>query len=89
VLKYTGRFYWNNDRGEPWKDILRKSARKEFDLSREEKDSFLVMKMMVTTRECMKEMDNKIIKTQDQLVKTVDSTRNEEQLRTAKSTVYK
>lgn len=47
------------------------------------------MKMMVTTRECLKEMDNKIIKTQDQFVKTVDSSRNEEQLQTAKSTIYK
>jgi hypothetical protein len=76
VLKYSARFYWNNERGECWRDILRKSARKEFDLSKEESDPFLVMKMMVTTRECLKEMDNKIIHTQDTFVKTVDSTRN-------------
>jgi hypothetical protein len=54
VLKYSARFYWNNERGECWRDILRKSARKEFDLSKEESDPFLVMKMMVTTRECLK-----------------------------------
>ncbi len=34
------------------------------------------MKMMVTTRECLKDLDNKIIVTHDQFVKTVDSNRN-------------
>jgi hypothetical protein len=37
--------------------MIRKSARKEFDLSRYEKDPFLVMKMMLTTRECMGELN--------------------------------
>ena len=27
VLKMTCRFTWNNDDGEPWRDILRKTSR--------------------------------------------------------------
>lgn len=34
VLKFTAKFYWNNEKGIPWRDALRKSARKEFDLSK-------------------------------------------------------
>ena len=50
VYKYAAKFDWCNEKGEVWRDIIRKSARREFDLSREEHDPFLVMKMMVTTR---------------------------------------
>lgn len=28
VLKFTFQFYWNNEKGECWRDILRKTARK-------------------------------------------------------------
>ena len=35
----TRRFTWANENGEPWKDILRASARKEFEQMREEKDT--------------------------------------------------
>ena len=36
VYKFAAKFYWNNDKGQPWKEVLRRSARKEFDLSKEE-----------------------------------------------------
>ena len=58
--------------------MLRKSARKEFDLSKQEQDPFLVMKMMVTTRECMKEIQEKLFAAQYELINNVDKTRNEE-----------
>ena len=31
VLKMTNRFTWNNEDGEPWKEILRKTSRMEFE----------------------------------------------------------
>ena len=31
VLKMTQRFTWNNEDGEPWRDILRKTSRAEFE----------------------------------------------------------
>ncbi|CAM6004302.1 unnamed protein product [Sphagnum balticum] len=78
VYKFAGKFQWNNEKGEPWFLILRKTARREFDLSKSETDPFLVMKMMVTTRECMQQMEHKICDAQIALVKTVDETKNEE-----------
>ena len=30
-MKMTQRFTWSNENGEPWKDILRRTARGEFE----------------------------------------------------------
>ena len=30
VLKFCNEFYWTNEKGEVWRDVLRESARKEF-----------------------------------------------------------
>jgi hypothetical protein len=37
----------------------------------------MVMKMMVTTRECMMDLQEKIFKTHQKLVENVESSRNE------------
>lgn len=37
ILRTCGRFYWPNDKGEPWRDVLRREARKEFEAARHEK----------------------------------------------------
>jgi hypothetical protein len=39
----------------------------------------LVMKMLVTTRECLAELDIKICNAQVSFLKTIDETKNEEQ----------
>lgn len=28
VYKFAAKFHWNNEKGEPWRDALRRSARK-------------------------------------------------------------
>jgi hypothetical protein len=34
-------------------DIIKKSARKEFEIAKDEKDPFMVMRMIMTSREAM------------------------------------
>jgi hypothetical protein len=77
VYKFTYKFDWCNEKGELWRDVLRKSARREFDLSKDENDYIHVMKMMVTTRECMVDLQEKIFETHMRLVRNVDESRNE------------
>jgi len=36
-LRAARRFHWANDKGEPWSDVLKKSARKEFEEARTER----------------------------------------------------
>lgn len=76
VYKYAGKFQWRNEKGELWQDIIRRSARKEFDLSKSETDPFLIMKMMVTTRECMSQLDHKLVEAQTAFVRTVEESKN-------------
>ena len=47
----TSRFTWNNEDGESWKDILRKSSRQEFESLRTETDSMKVGKFLLTWRD--------------------------------------
>lgn len=76
VLKSTSGFFWFNERGECWRDVLRKSARREFDNSKYETDPVLLMKMMLTTREAIAKVQQQIFETQQRLTQTVSETRN-------------
>lgn len=72
VYKHAAKFDWYNEKRERWTDIIRKSARKEFDLSKYETDPFLVMKMMVTTRECLGQLDEKLCSAHMAFVKNLE-----------------
>jgi hypothetical protein len=39
ILRTCNRFYWPSDKGEPWRNVLKKAARKEFEQAREERVS--------------------------------------------------
>jgi Complex 1 protein (LYR family) len=39
ILRGCKRFHWCNEKGEPWSELLRQSARKEFEQAREERVS--------------------------------------------------
>lgn len=53
VLHFCREFNWEDDKGQPWKDQLRKSSRKEFEEAREETDPLILYRMMVTARDSM------------------------------------
>lgn len=42
VLRYSNLFVWRDERGRPWRDVLRASARKEFEEARFEQVIFYV-----------------------------------------------
>lgn len=53
VLKYSAEFHWPNESGQIWRDVLRRSARREFELSRSEEDPVILYKMLITTQDAM------------------------------------
>lgn len=61
LLKFSNEFYWTNERGQLWKDIIRKSARREFELSRNEEDPMIQYKMMITTRDAISKTKETLI----------------------------
>lgn len=56
----TNRFTLTNENGEPWRDILRKSARTEFEQIRTETDSVKVGKFMITWRDAIMRIHEKV-----------------------------
>mmetsp|Transcript_8027 Transcript_8027/g.9155 ORF Transcript_8027/g.9155 Transcript_8027/m.9155 type:complete len:131 (-) Transcript_8027:53-445(-) len=77
ILKVTGRYNWNNENGEPWKDILRASARGEFQQIREENDPLIIGQFIITWRDAINRMHEKVNQVDMKMTSFVDQTRND------------
>jgi hypothetical protein len=53
ILKMSNEFTWSDEKGRPFRQLIRESARNEFELARDERDPLLVMKMILTSREAI------------------------------------
>ncbi|GBF90541.1 hypothetical protein Rsub_03537 [Raphidocelis subcapitata] len=53
VLRYSNLFVWRDDRGRVWRDVIRASARAEFEAARREADPELINRMIVTGRDAV------------------------------------
>ncbi|DBA95169.1 TPA: hypothetical protein ACH3X1_015721 [Trebouxia sp. C0004] len=49
IWRYSRLFVWQNEQGKPWRDVLRNSARQEYDLARHEQDPELVNHQAIST----------------------------------------
>ena len=67
ALKLSSEFTWTDHQGRLWQDVLRKKAREEFELSREEIDPFVVNQMILTAQEAMMLLREKLNAKQFQL----------------------
>ena len=79
VLSMTRRFTWANDDGEPWDKILRKTARTEFEEQRTETDTLKLAKFLITWREALGRIHEKINKAEMEMMQHVDSSRVDRQ----------
>ena len=59
ILRTTKAFHWCDDKGVPWNIRLRKEARREFEESREETDPLIIVRMLVTGRDCVQQIQQK------------------------------
>ncbi|PNH07210.1 hypothetical protein TSOC_006313 [Tetrabaena socialis] len=53
ILRYSNLFAWTDDKGRPWRDVIRSSARQEFEAARFEPDPELINKLIITGRDCV------------------------------------
>ena len=79
VLVMTRRFTWANEDGEPWDQILRKTARSEFEELRTETDTLKVAKFMITWREAIGRIHEKVNKAELEMMQHVDKSRVDRQ----------
>lgn len=62
VLKFSREFNWMDERGTGWSEKIRRSARSEFEAARNEKDPFLIGQMIVTSKDAISKVREKLIK---------------------------
>ncbi len=60
ILRFSKTFNWHTADGNRWSEMIAKSARKEFELAREEQDPVLIMKMILTSRESLQKTKEKV-----------------------------
>jgi hypothetical protein len=53
VLRYSNLFVWKDEHGRLWRDVIRTSARQEFEAARHEPDPELINRMIVTGRDAV------------------------------------
>ncbi|KAL6066888.1 Complex 1 protein (Lyr family) protein [Balamuthia mandrillaris] len=68
VLRATRMFsHTRNEQGQSMSEVLRRSARQEFEAGRSETDPELVAKMLITGRDCLMQVQEKVAKKQVEL----------------------
>lgn len=68
VLRYSNLFVWRDERGRVWRDVLRASARAEFEAARYERDPELVGRMLVTGRDAVRRAVEGFMKKRDRII---------------------
>ena len=53
ILRYSNLFVWRDAKGRPFRELLRESARKEFEDARIETDPEIINKLIITGRDCV------------------------------------
>lgn len=79
VLKMTQRFTWANEDGQSWREILARTARSEFEMIRGETDSVKLGKFVITWRDAVMRIHEKVNDTQMKMMKHVEESRTDRQ----------
>ncbi|CAD7697126.1 unnamed protein product [Ostreobium quekettii] len=62
ILRYSILFVWENNSGETWRDVIRASARQEFEAARSETDPEVINRLLVTGRDSVQKAMEKFLK---------------------------
>lgn len=69
ILRYSALFSWVDDHGVAWTQRLRQSARSEFEAARNESDPEVIARLILTSRESVDKVMEKLLEKRDQLQK--------------------
>lgn len=68
VLRYSNLFVWRDEHGRLWRDVIRVSARQEFEQARHEPDPELINRMIVTGRDAVQKAVEGFMKKRDRII---------------------
>lgn len=76
-LKLTKKFYWYNDNGQKWSEILKKSVRKDFENNKNINDTVESGKKQVQARQAILELEYKLVNVEFDIKKFLSNTRTD------------
>lgn len=68
VLRYSNLFMWRDEHGRVWKNVIRTSARQEFEQARHERDPEFINRMIVTGRDAVQRAVEGLMKKRDKII---------------------
>ena len=77
IWRASRAFTWPNEKGELWRDVLRREARKEFEAASVERDPIIVARLLVVGRDCLNKTQEKFSEAAQKIVQDIDSTRTD------------
>jgi hypothetical protein len=77
ILRASRAFTWPNEKGELWRDVLRREARKEFEAASVERDPIIIARLLVVGRDCLNQTQEKFNQAATQMVKDIESSRTD------------
>lgn len=75
ILRTASAFTWVNEKGEPWSEVLKRSARQEFEEARHERDPMIVARLLLVGRDCLMQAQNKAAEANQRVVDKIDDSR--------------
>ena len=61
IMRITALFDWPNERGDVWRDVLRASARQEFEEARHERDPEIINRLLVVGRDAVSRVSERFV----------------------------
>lgn len=75
ILRTSRAFYWPNENGEQWSQVLATSARKEFEEARYEMDPVIIARLLVVGRDALMQAQNKFTEMEEKMKEHIAKTK--------------
>jgi DNA primase large subunit len=69
VVRYSRLFVWKDELGRMWRDVIRSSARQEFELARNEQDPEVVNRLLVSGRDALHQTMDRFLAKREQIIR--------------------
>lgn len=75
VIRASVFFVWRDERGRVWRDVIRESARREFEAGRHERDPEMVNRMLLTGRDAVEKAVSRFLEKRESIQREEDAGR--------------
>uniref|UniRef100_J3LJR3 Complex 1 LYR protein domain-containing protein n=1 Tax=Oryza brachyantha TaxID=4533 RepID=J3LJR3_ORYBR len=75
ILRVTRLFEWPDDRGVPWREVLRANARREFEEARGERDPEVVARLLIGGRDAVQQALDRLAEASRRVVEAEEAKR--------------